>query len=184
MSNFYGGACSNLGGLGGFPFLGSTGWRLVSENARRQNRPDLLIVYGCSVEVGADGTVGLGDGGSAMSAAFRTVDDAGGIQGVDDSVFRDRHDAQQAALVLETARVYETHLVSHPDPLARLGQWKMTLRSSFLFFRNESSESALSKGRSSCGSYGGRNVSVCWMVVLVFGAGREARCSSKAWSRK
>eukprot|EP00613_Pedinella_sp_CCMP2098_P082929 CAMPEP_0171995708 /NCGR_PEP_ID=MMETSP0993-20121228/279606_1 /TAXON_ID=483369 /ORGANISM="non described non described, Strain CCMP2098" /LENGTH=303 /DNA_ID=CAMNT_0012648819 /DNA_START=252 /DNA_END=1162 /DNA_ORIENTATION=+ len=108
----------SLGGLGGIPFAGNTGWEVFRHRAALQGKSDLLVVYGCDVHISADGEV-VG-GPSAMGAAFNAVDEANGIAGLDNSLLSDRHDQQMAHLLLEVAKVYESELVAHPDPFARL----------------------------------------------------------------
>jgi hypothetical protein len=108
----------SIGGLAGVPFGGKTGWELFRHRAKMNGKSDLLVVYGCDCYVSSSGEI-VG-GPSAIGAAFNTVDSAGGIAGINDSLLTDRNDQQMAHLLLEVSKVYETDLVSHPEPYARL----------------------------------------------------------------
>lgn len=96
-----------LGGLGGLPALGKSGFKLFRDRASASGRSDWLLVYGCSVHVNAAGEVRTD--ACAVGAAFEAVDAAGGIGGLGDDVFADKHDAQQVEpqrLAKETIYIY------------------------------------------------------------------------------
>ena len=120
-----------LGGLGGIPFAGRSGWKQYRQAAAAAAptpaKTDLLVVYHADVDaaavLGDDGGVpdSLDEGArsSAVLDAWRLVEDAGGIVGLSDDLLRDRHDSQQAFLCLKLAAEYED-ITPHPEPLAKL----------------------------------------------------------------
>jgi len=85
-----------LGGLGGLPALGKTGFQLFQKRAAKDGRTDWLLVYGSSVYINAAGEVRTNV--CATGAAFETVDAAGGIGGMPDDAFSDKHDSQQVSV--------------------------------------------------------------------------------------
>jgi hypothetical protein len=121
---------SSLGGLGGIPFSGKTGWELFMHRAQIAEKSDLLVVYGCDVHITSTGEVAGGP--SAIGAAFDVIEEAGGIAGLDNSMLSERHDQQMAHLLLEVAKVYETKLVAHPEPFARLALANFAMVQSYL----------------------------------------------------
>jgi len=120
----------SMSGLGGIPFAGKTGWEAFRHRAALQKKDDLLVVYGCDVHISSSGEVFGGP--SAIGAAFNAVDEAGGITGIDKSLLSDRHDQQMAHLLLEVAKVYESTLVAHPEPFARLALVNFDMVQSYL----------------------------------------------------
>ena len=107
-----------LGGLGGIPFAGKTGWNHFVEQGRIAGRTDLLLVYcGANICIEADGTVTLGL--SAAGEAFQIVQASNGIEGLNDELLSDRYDTQMAMLILETAKVWDADVAAHPEPSAR-----------------------------------------------------------------
>ena len=110
--------CLPMGGLGGLPFAGRTAWELFRHHAQKDDKKNLLLVYGSSTDISAGGEVGTGP--SAMGAAFDTIVEHNGIAGLPEAYLRDKNDTQQARLLLEVARVYEDELIAHPESRARL----------------------------------------------------------------
>lgn len=108
----------SLGGLGGISFAGKMGWTLFRRQAILQSRLDNLLVYGCSASINSDGEIESSN--SAIGEAFAQVEIAGGISGLNDAVFRDRHDIQHSFLLLEIARLFEESIAAHPNPIAKL----------------------------------------------------------------
>jgi len=85
-----------LGGLGGLPALGKHGFQLFRQRAAADGRNDWLLVYGSSAYINAAGEVRTNV--CATGAAFEMVDAAGGVSGLPDDAFSDKHDSQQVGL--------------------------------------------------------------------------------------
>mmetsp|Transcript_20062 Transcript_20062/g.27217 ORF Transcript_20062/g.27217 Transcript_20062/m.27217 type:complete len:253 (-) Transcript_20062:393-1151(-) len=122
MSSGWGEDPFQLGGLGGVPSSGRTGWDCFM-SVRKDRDP--MLLYGPYLHVGADGEACSFDS-NPMLQAFCVVDEAAGIEGLDHKLLQDRFDLQQSLLLLGTAKAYDD-IVSHPDPHLKLAFTTFTL---------------------------------------------------------